>query len=64
MIQSANSIEILPPDPSYQELVGIIQNATGIVATGEVTAAESAHRYSDELTRVLGAENVVKQSCQ
>ncbi len=63
MIQSATSLEILPPDPSYQELVGIIQNATGIVATGEVTAEESVQRYGDELTRVLGEENVVKQTC-
>lgn len=63
MVETIDSMVMLGPDPSYQELVGIIQNATGIVATGEVNATEAARRYGDELTRVLGADNVVKQTC-
>jgi maltose-binding protein MalE len=63
MVESIDAAVFNPPEPEYQELVGIIQNATGIVATGEVTAAEAVERYADELTRVLGEENVVKQAC-
>ncbi len=63
MVETIDSMVMLGPDPSYQELVGIIQNATGIVATGEVSAEDAAKRYGEELTRVLGADNVVKQTC-
>jgi multiple sugar transport system substrate-binding protein len=63
MVESLDVCVFNPPDPSYQELIGIIQNATGIIATGETTADEAVKRYSEELTRVLGKENVVSQAC-
>jgi hypothetical protein len=52
------------PDRSFLQLVGIIQNATGLIATGEATPDEAATRYAEELTRVLGADNVVAQPCE
>jgi multiple sugar transport system substrate-binding protein len=63
MIESFEAFELLPPNPRYQELSVIVQNATGIVASGEESAQESSVRYRDELERVLGTENVVKQPC-
>jgi multiple sugar transport system substrate-binding protein len=63
MIASIEAIRIAPPDPAYRQLVGIVQNGTGLVASGEATADEALERYADELTRVLGADNVVKQPC-
>jgi multiple sugar transport system substrate-binding protein len=63
MVESLAVSELNPPDPAYQQLVGIIQNATGLVATGETTSNEAVERYAEELTRVLGEGNVVKQAC-
>ena len=63
MVESLGVCVFNPPDPAYQELIGIIQNATGIIATGETTAADAVQRYAEELTRVLGEENVVSQAC-
>ena len=64
MIASIPAIQISPPDPAYRKLVGIVQNATGIVATGDATPEEAVTRYASELTRVLGAENVVALPCE
>jgi multiple sugar transport system substrate-binding protein len=63
MIASASSLIIGSPDPAYRSLIGIVQNATGIVATGEATADEAVQRYADELTKALGADKVVSQPC-
>ncbi len=63
MVQSADSLLLTAPDRSFLQLVGIVQNATGLVATGQATPNEAAGRYADELTRVLGADNVVSQTC-
>jgi hypothetical protein len=63
MMKAAKSARISPPDPNYRKLIGIVQNATGIVATGEVDAAGAVERYRSELTRVLGEQNVVAQPC-
>lgn len=63
MIDTVSSMQIRPPDPAYRNLIGIVQNATGIVATGEATPDEAVQRYAEELTKVLGAENVVAQPC-
>ncbi len=63
MIASVPAIRIAPPDPAYRQLVGIVQNGTGLVASGEATADEALERYAEELTRVLGQNNVVKQPC-
>jgi maltose-binding protein MalE len=63
MIDTVSSMQIRPPDPAYRNLIGIVQNATGIVATGEATPDEAVQRYAEELTNVLGAESVVAQPC-
>ncbi len=64
MVGSADSLLLTAPDRSFLQLVGIIQNATGLIATGEATPDEAATRYAEELTRVLGADNVVAQPCE
>ncbi len=64
MVGSADSLLLTAPDRSFLQLVGIIQNATGLIATGEATPDEAATRYAEELTRVLGADNVVAQTCE
>lgn len=64
MVGSADSLLMTAPDRSFLQLVGIIQNATGLVATGEATPDEAATRYAEELTRVLGEDNVVSQPCE
>jgi multiple sugar transport system substrate-binding protein len=63
MVDSIDSLLLAEPDPSFRQLVGIIQNATGLVATGEATHDEAAKRYADEFIRVLDEENVVAESC-
>jgi multiple sugar transport system substrate-binding protein len=63
MIASVSALRIGPPDPAYRKLIGIVQNATGIVATGEAAPDEAVQRYSEELTNALGAEKVVSQPC-
>ncbi len=63
MIATLPVLRIAPPDPAYRGLIGIVQNATGIVATGEATAEEAVQRYSEELTKSLGADKVVAQPC-
>lgn len=63
MEASFDVAELSPPDPAFRDMVGIIQNATGLIATGEVSAADAVERYSDELARVLGDENVVRLAC-
>lgn len=63
MVGTADSLLMTAPDRAFLQLVGIIQNATGLVATGEATPEEAATRYAEELTRVLGADNVVSQPC-
>jgi multiple sugar transport system substrate-binding protein len=63
MVEAATSARISPPAPAYRQLIGIVQNATGIVATGEVDAEGAVERYASELTRVLGEANVAAQPC-
>lgn len=63
MVGSADSLLLTAPDRSFLQLVGIVQNATGLIATGDATPEEAASRYAEELTRVLGKDNVVSQPC-
>ena len=63
VVASVPQIRISAPDPAYRKLVGIVQNATGIVATGQATPEDAVKRYGDELTRVLGDGKVVAQPC-
>jgi multiple sugar transport system substrate-binding protein len=54
--------QFIPPSPFYLELIPIIQRATDLVATGQEAPDGAAARYADELTRLLGEDNVVTQS--
>ena len=62
MVDSLPHLVFAAPDPSYRQLIGVIQNATGIVATGEATPEEAVQRYAEEMTRILGEDRTVKQS--
>ncbi len=62
MVDSFPHLVFAAPDPSYRQLIGVIQNATGIVATGEATPEEAVQRYAEEMTRILGEDRTVKQS--
>jgi multiple sugar transport system substrate-binding protein len=61
MVGSLSSLILPAPDPAFRQLIGIIQNATGIVATGEATPEEAVKRYGEEMTRILGEDRIVKQ---
>ncbi|CAN5736607.1 sugar ABC transporter substrate-binding protein [soil metagenome] len=63
VIESASSLVLEAPDPSFRQLITVVQNGTGVVATGEATPDQAMDRYSSELARILGEENVVRQSC-
>lgn len=61
MVASIDRLRVMPPDPSYRRLITVIQNATGIVATGEATPEEAIKRYAEEMTNILGKDRVVSQ---
>ena len=63
IVESASSLVLEEPHPAFRELITVVQNGTGVVATGEATPDEAMERYSGELTRILGEENVVRQAC-
>ena len=63
MVQSVPSLVIEAPDPAFRQLITVVQNGTGQVATGEATPVEAIDHYASELTRILGEENVVRQAC-
>jgi multiple sugar transport system substrate-binding protein len=63
MLAVANALTLPPPEPQFRKLIGVVQNATGLVATGEATPAEAIERYGDELTLAMGKDNVVTQVC-
>lgn len=63
MVATLPVLRIGPPDPAYSGLIGIVQNATGIVATGEATPDEAVQRYAEELTKSLGPDMVIAQPC-
>jgi multiple sugar transport system substrate-binding protein len=54
--------KFVTPSPAYDTLIPIIQRATDLVASGQAAPEEAAARYRDELTRLLGEDNVVTQS--
>ena len=64
MVASMDSATFLPLDPNLRSLIGIIQKATGSVATGESDAAGAVDAYASELKRVLGDDHVIAQACQ
>jgi len=52
-----------PPDPNYQQIITILYDVTGSIATGQESPQSAVQRYSANLERVLGADNVVRQPC-
>ncbi len=64
LVDATKSLEsgvFLPPDPNLTKVIGVIQQATGRVATGEASPEEAAERYADDLKRAVGEDNVVTQ---
>ena len=62
LVDSTNALNaavFLPPLPQLNDVSIIVQNITGEVATGDLDAARAAQRYAEELTTLVGAENVV-----
>lgn len=63
MIDSYDHLLVAPPDPAYRHLLVVIQNVTGMVATGQADPDEAIAHYADELTRILGNDRVTAQPC-
>jgi maltose-binding protein MalE len=63
MLAAAPGMTLPPPEPQFRKLIGVVQNATGLVATGQATPEEAVQRYSEELTRTMGKMNVVSEAC-
>ncbi len=57
--RALSSAVFLPVVPEFNEVVRIVGDITGQVATGDLDAAGAAQRYADELTTLVGAANVV-----
>jgi multiple sugar transport system substrate-binding protein len=63
MLAAASSLILPPPEPQFRKLIGVVQNATSLVATGQASPKDAIVRYSDELTRTMGKMNVVSDPC-
>jgi multiple sugar transport system substrate-binding protein len=63
MVESSSALLLTDPEPTFRELIVVVQNATGVVATGEATPEEAISRYASELTRILGEDGVVAEPC-
>lgn len=63
MLAAAPVAVLPPPEPQFRKLIGIVQNATSLVATGEASPIEAIDRYASELTRTMGKMNVVAEGC-
>ena len=63
MLDAAPGITLPPPEPQFRKLIEVVQNATGLVATGQATPEEAIARYGDQLTRAMGKANVVSGAC-
>ncbi len=58
MIASSEHLLLAAPDPAFRELIAVVQNATGIVASGDASPEEAVERYASELGRILGEDRV------
>lgn len=63
MLDVADALTLPPPEPQFRKLIGVVQNATSLVATGEATPVEAIERYGQELTLTMGKPNVIEQAC-
>ncbi len=63
MLHVTDSLTLPPPEPQFRKLIGVVQNATSLVATGEATPVEAIERYGQELTLTMGKANVIEKAC-
>lgn len=63
MLEVADALTLPPPEPQFRKLIGVVQNATSLVATGEATPVEAIDRYGEELTLTMGKQNVIEEAC-
>lgn len=63
MLDAVPGITLPPPEPQFRKLIEVVQNATGLVATGEAAPEEAIARYGDQLTRAMGKGNIVSGAC-
>lgn len=63
MLDAVPGITLPPPEPQFRKLIEVVQNATGLVATGEASPEEAIARYGDQLTRTMGKANVTSGAC-
>lgn len=54
--------KFIPPDPNYSKVITAVQTATGLVADGELSAADGAKRYASELKSAVGADLTADES--
>ena len=64
MLETARGVTLPPPEPQFRKLIEVVQNATGLVATGKAAPEEAIARYGDELTRTMGKTNVISEPCR
>src|SRR5438132_2369379 len=50
-----------PTDANYGKVIGVIQKATGNVASGQMSVDDAAKRYADDLKQAIGADKVITQ---
>jgi multiple sugar transport system substrate-binding protein len=60
--KSLESAKFVPPDPNYGKVITAIQTVTGLVADGQLSAADGVKRYVEELKTAVGDNLVVTQS--
>ncbi len=60
--KSLASARFIPPDPNYGKVITAVQTVTGLVADGELNAADGAKRYAEELQSALGNDLVVTEA--
>lgn len=63
MLAAADSLTLPPPEPQFRKLIGVVQNATSLVATGEASPVEAIDRYGESLTLAMGKQNVIEEAC-
>ena len=59
--ESLKKARFVPPDANFGKVIGVIQKATGRVASGELSADDAAKRYTDDLRQAVGADKVITQ---
>jgi len=64
LVDSTKALEkarFIPTDANYGKVIGVIQKATGNVASGQMSVDDAAKRYADDLKQAIGADKVITQ---